>query len=61
MPEKRQRIANLSVMMENPKAEEIFKEALILESGRFVARDIGNFFFLNLDQIHFLVAIGKQK
>ncbi|XP_037814451.1 putative aminopeptidase W07G4.4 [Lucilia sericata] len=41
VPEKRQRVANLSVMMANPKAEEIFKEALILESGRFVARDIG--------------------
>ncbi|KAI8130487.1 hypothetical protein FF38_12554 [Lucilia cuprina] len=41
LPEKRQRVANLSVMMANPKAEEIFKEALILESGRFVARDIG--------------------
>ncbi|XP_065371602.1 putative aminopeptidase W07G4.4 [Calliphora vicina] len=41
LPEKRQRITNLSVMMSNPKAEEIFKDALILESGRFVARDIG--------------------
>lgn len=41
MPEKRQRVANLSVMMANPKAEEIFQDALILESGRFVARDIG--------------------
>ncbi|KAM7364405.1 dipeptidase B isoform 1-T2 [Cochliomyia hominivorax] len=41
LPEKRQRVANLSVMISNPKAEEIFKEALILESGRFVARDIG--------------------
>lgn len=41
LPEKRQRVANLSVMMSNPKAEEIFRDAMILESGRFVARDIG--------------------
>jgi len=41
LPDKRQRVSNLSVMITSPKAEEIFKEALILESGRFVARDIG--------------------
>lgn len=41
VPDKRQRINNLSVMLSNPKAEEIVKEAILLESGRFVARDIG--------------------
>ncbi|XP_011290244.1 putative aminopeptidase W07G4.4 [Musca domestica] len=41
VPDKRQRIENLSVLISNPKAEEIVKEALVLESGRFVARDIG--------------------
>ena len=41
LPEKRQRVANLSVMINNPNAEEILKDALMLESGRFVARDIG--------------------
>ncbi|XP_055849480.1 putative aminopeptidase W07G4.4 isoform X2 [Episyrphus balteatus] len=41
VPEKKQRITNLSLMISNPKAEQIYKEALLLESGRFVARDIG--------------------
>lgn len=41
MPEKKQRISSLSVMISNPNAEDIIKEALVLESGRFVARDIG--------------------
>ncbi|KAI9580464.1 putative aminopeptidase W07G4.4 isoform X1 [Glossina fuscipes] len=41
VPDKSQRISNLSVMISSPKAEEILKEALLLESGRFVARDIG--------------------
>lgn len=45
VPDKSQRISNLSVMIPSPKAEEILKEALLLESGRFVARDIGMFFF----------------
>ncbi|XP_037948715.1 putative aminopeptidase W07G4.4 [Teleopsis dalmanni] len=41
LPNKKQLISNLSVLISSPKADEIFKEALILESGRFVARDIG--------------------
>lgn len=41
MPEKRQRVSNLYLMISSSNAEEIFKDALILESGRFVARDIG--------------------
>uniref|UniRef100_A0A1I8Q2Y3 Cytosol aminopeptidase domain-containing protein n=1 Tax=Stomoxys calcitrans TaxID=35570 RepID=A0A1I8Q2Y3_STOCA len=42
VPDKRQRITNLSVMIShNPKAEDIVKEAIVLESGRYVARDIG--------------------
>lgn len=41
VPEKKQRITNLSLMISNPKAEQIYQEALLLESGRFVARDIG--------------------
>ncbi|XP_034486469.1 putative aminopeptidase W07G4.4 [Drosophila innubila] len=41
VPEKKQRISSLSVMINNPNAEEIIKDALLLESGRHVARDIG--------------------
>lgn len=41
VPEKRQRLSSLSLLIDDPKAEEIFKEAIVLESGRLVARDIG--------------------
>lgn len=41
VPEKKQRISEISLMIDNPKAEEIYKEALVLEAGRFIARDIG--------------------
>lgn len=41
LPDKRQRINNLTVLMDSPMADEIFRDILVLESGRFVARDIG--------------------
>lgn len=41
VPQKSQRISSLSVLIDSPKAEEIIKEALVLESGRLIARDIG--------------------
>ncbi|KAH8407245.1 hypothetical protein KR222_011121, partial [Zaprionus bogoriensis] len=41
VPAKRQRISSLSILIDNPRAEEIVQEALVLESGRLVARDIG--------------------
>jgi len=34
-------VTTLSVQIDDPRAESIFQEALILEAGRFVARDIG--------------------
>ncbi|KAH8383829.1 hypothetical protein KR009_010724, partial [Drosophila setifemur] len=34
-------LTTLNVQIDDPKADEILKEALILEAGRFVARDIG--------------------
>jgi len=33
-------------MIHSDKAEQILKDVLLLESGRFVARDIGKFIFL---------------
>lgn len=41
VPEKKQRLSSLSLLIDDPKAEEIFNEAIVLESGRLVARDIG--------------------
>ncbi|XP_030369864.1 putative aminopeptidase W07G4.4 [Scaptodrosophila lebanonensis] len=41
VPEKKSLISNLSLFIDNPRAEDIIREALVLESGRFVARDIG--------------------
>jgi len=41
VPNKKTRVTNLSLMINNPNAEAILQEALLLESGRFVARDIG--------------------
>ncbi|KAH8312736.1 hypothetical protein KR044_012597, partial [Drosophila immigrans] len=41
VPTKQKRIASLSLMIDSPNAEDIVKEALVLESGRFIARDIG--------------------
>ncbi|XP_004534214.1 putative aminopeptidase W07G4.4 isoform X1 [Ceratitis capitata] len=41
VPEQAKRIAQLSLLIETPRAEDIIKEALVLESGRMVARDIG--------------------
>ncbi|XP_023163615.1 putative aminopeptidase W07G4.4 [Drosophila hydei] len=41
VPSKKQRINSLSVLINNPNAEKIMQEALILESGRLIARDIG--------------------
>ncbi|KAH8347253.1 hypothetical protein KR059_007260 [Drosophila kikkawai] len=38
---KNTRVTTLSVEIDDPKADEILKEALILEAGRYVARDIG--------------------
>ncbi|KAH8326057.1 hypothetical protein KR067_000189 [Drosophila pandora] len=38
---KQPRVTTLSLQIDDPKADEILKEALILEAGRFVARDIG--------------------
>ncbi|XP_034663411.1 putative aminopeptidase W07G4.4 [Drosophila subobscura] len=35
------RVTTLSVQIDDPKADEILREALILEAGRYVARDIG--------------------
>ncbi|XP_011203479.2 putative aminopeptidase W07G4.4 isoform X2 [Bactrocera dorsalis] len=41
VPEQAKRIKELSLLISTPKAEEIIKDALVLESGRMVARDIG--------------------
>ncbi|KAH8361882.1 hypothetical protein KR200_006266, partial [Drosophila serrata] len=35
------RVTTLSIEIDDPQADEILKEALILEAGRYVARDIG--------------------
>ncbi|XP_054735193.1 putative aminopeptidase W07G4.4 isoform X1 [Anastrepha obliqua] len=40
-PAEARRIKELSVLIDTPKAESILKEALVLESGRRIARDIG--------------------
>ncbi|KAH8360118.1 hypothetical protein KR093_010862, partial [Drosophila rubida] len=40
-PSKERRISSLSLLINSPNAEEIMHEALVLESGRFIARDIG--------------------
>ncbi|EDV90694.1 putative aminopeptidase W07G4.4 [Drosophila grimshawi] len=41
VPEKKKRISSLSVLINNPNAEKIMKDALVLESARRIARDIG--------------------
>ncbi|EDW24309.1 GL23475 [Drosophila persimilis] len=40
-PGKDTRVTTLNVQIDDPKADEILREALILEAGRYVARDIG--------------------
>ncbi|XP_068153264.1 putative aminopeptidase W07G4.4 [Drosophila tropicalis] len=40
-PSQKSLLANLSVQIDGPDADDILKDALILESGRFIARDIG--------------------
>lgn len=47
VPEKEKAVDNLTIMMSNPKAEEIFQDALTLESGLFLARDIGKLRSIN--------------
>ncbi|XP_017492574.1 PREDICTED: putative aminopeptidase W07G4.4 isoform X2 [Rhagoletis zephyria] len=41
VPAHAKQIKELSVLISKPNAEDILKEALVLESGRMVARDIG--------------------
>ncbi|XP_013108486.2 putative aminopeptidase W07G4.4 [Stomoxys calcitrans] len=41
VPDKSQQVKNLSVMYSSPHTADVVKEALVLESGRYVARDIG--------------------
>lgn len=54
MPEQAKRIKELSLLIATPRAEEIIKDALVLESGRMVARDIGEHDF---KEIQFLIEL----